>query len=173
MISLYYISNSFNHLSNHLFKLSFVRTMTLLWLALAYFFGLLAGRWLWDAGGIRCDFPSWLWMVGLFALPFAPLINYIPVFKPSILAMRWPARAHFQPVRQALSPALLVALLITAITGVFHYISHPHRPCYAPDALAYYNLPIEQSFDNRAPKLLITGYVSSYPWSFFFHKYEF
>lgn len=52
--------------------------MTLLYLALAYITGILAGCILYDWSGLACPLPGWLWLLPLAILPFTPLLNPKP-----------------------------------------------------------------------------------------------
>ncbi len=135
--------------------------MVLLYCAIAYFCGLIAGRFAWQIGLIGCVFPGWLWLLPVALLPATPLLNRWS--KPLATPMRWPASAGFKPIRSGASPALLIACLLCLAAGFARYVSHPLTPCWTPDDLAYYNLPPDRAFDREAPQIVVTGMVSSYP----------
>ena len=135
--------------------------MVLLYCAVVYFSGLIAGRIAWQMGMIGCDFPGWIWLFPAALLPMTPLFNRLA--KPSSMPMRWPASAGFAPIRSGPSPALLIAALLCLVTGYARYASHPLTPCWTADDLAYYNLPPDRAFDREAPQVVVTGMVSSYP----------
>ncbi len=140
--------------------------MTLLWLALAYLFGIALGHSLWTAGLVGCGFPGSLWLATLAALPLTPLLHKLPPFAPTretLAAMRWPARFGFRLPRPNPTPALLAAVLLSLLTGTLRYASHPLTPCWSTGDLATYNLPAEQAFDRDAPMVTLHGYVNSYP----------
>lgn len=137
--------------------------MRLLYLSLTYMVGVALGWWLGDAGLFRCQIPNAYWMVPLAILPFTPLINRLPIFAPLPQKLRWPRRFGFRPLRFGPSPALVAALTLCLIIGVLRYASHPFTPCLVASDLAYYNLPVESSFDKQAPKVLLNGWISSYP----------
>ena len=135
--------------------------MVLLYCAIVYFCGLIAGRFAWQIGLISCDFPGWLWLLPVALLPLAPLVNRLS--KPSSVPMRWPASAGFVPIRNGPSPALLIACFLCLTAGFARYASYPLTPCWTPDDLAYYNLPPDRAFDREAPQVVVTGMVSGYP----------
>lgn len=138
--------------------------MVLLYLTLAYFVGLALGQYLWDAGWIGCDFPSWLWLFPLGATPLAPRLNRWQKFSPPVvMPMPWPASAGFEPVRNGPSPGLVLASILCLCAGTFRYASQPVTPCWLPADLAAYNLPAERAFDRDAPQVVLTGYIISYP----------
>ncbi len=140
--------------------------MTLLWLAIAYLLGIALGRALWTTGLVGCDFPGWLWLATLAALPFTPLLHRLPSLAPTpatLAAMRWPARFGFRPPRRDPTTALLAAVALSLLTGTLRYASHPLTPCWSAGDLATYNLPAEQAFDRDAPMVTLHGYINSYP----------
>ncbi len=137
--------------------------MTLLYLTLAYLFGIALGRAAGDAGWFGCAFPIWLWWLPFGLLPLTSLLNRAPFLRQANVPMRWPTWAGFEPPRATLTPALLAALGLCLLTGLLRYASQPLLPCWTPADLAYYNLPPECAFDKRAPEVTVIGYVSSYP----------
>ena len=69
--------------------------MNLLYLALAYMAGILAGRVLYDWLGLACPLPGWLWLIPLALLPLTLLFTR----KPDPVAappLRWPVSAGFE-----------------------------------------------------------------------------
>ena len=54
-------------------------------------------------------------------------------------------------------------MFLCVAVGILRYASHPFSPCLSASDLAYYNLPVESSFDKQAPKVLLNGWISSYP----------
>lgn len=137
--------------------------MTLLFLALAYFLGVSLGPWAWQSGLLGCTTPYRLWLLPLALLPFTSLLNRLRDERAAIAAMRWPTQAGFEPIRPALSPGLLTALLLCILTGVLRYAAQPMAPCWTTLDLASYNLPAERTFDRSAPQVTLQGYVASYP----------
>ena len=138
--------------------------MVLLYLTFAYFVGIVLGQLLWDASWIGCAFPTWLWVLPLALLPFAPLLNRWKFIQPqNEPSLRWPESAGFVQPRTDPSLALIVACLLCLGAGAFRYASNPLAPCWTPANLAYYNLPSDSAFDREAPQVTVTGYVSSYP----------
>ena len=137
--------------------------MTLLYLSIAYMLGVALGRWLWGLGWISCATPDWLWMAPLLLLPFTPILDKVPGLRPSTANLRWSGRYGFAPPRYGPTQVLLLAMLLCLGTGILRYAANPLRPCWATDDLAFYNLPVEASFDKAAPKVFIQGYVDSYP----------
>lgn len=140
-----------------------IRSMTLLYLALAYMTGIALGRLAWAAGWLDCTWPDWLWVWPLLLLPLLPTLNELPWFRPRIVPLRWPRRAGFRAPRRGPSPALLIAVGVCALTGALRYASQPLEPCWTADDLPFYNLAAERAFDKEAPQVIITGYISSYP----------
>ena len=137
--------------------------MVLLTCALAYLTGIVAGRLAWQAGLIGCDFPAWLWLAFLALLPLTPLLK---TFSPPVVnqTMRWPQQAGFVPPgRSPWRAAMWAALALCAMAGLARFAAHPLTPCWTPSDLAYYNLPAARAFDQDAPQVTVTGYVSSYP----------
>lgn len=137
--------------------------MTLLYLTLAYLLGILLGRLGGDAGWFGCTFPHWLWWLPLSLVPVTPLLNRLLLLPHPKVPLRWPTWAGFEPPRSSLTPALLTALGLCLLTGLFRYVSQPIQPCWTPADLAYYNLPAERAFDKSAPEVIVIGYVSTYP----------
>ncbi len=137
--------------------------MRLLYLSLTYMFGIALGWWLGDAGWFRCQIDDRYWIAAFGLLLFTPLINRLPIFAPFPQKLRWHPRFGFRPLRFGPSPALVAALLLCLLTGILRYAAHPFTPCLAASDLAYYNLPVEASFDKQAPKALLNGWISSYP----------
>ena len=138
--------------------------MVLLYLALAYFAGILGGRFAWDVGWIGCEFPHWLWWGPALLLPFTPLLNRLHATKQADAALVWPRSAGFSPPRtQPWTPALLAALALCMVTGALRYAARPLTPCWTETDLAYYNLPADQAFVRDAPTVIVEGYVDSYP----------
>ena len=137
--------------------------MTIFYLTLAYIIGVACGWWLWDAGWFGCDFPRWVWLVPFGLLPITALLNRVWHAMPSPQPLLWAKRFGFRAPRYGPSPGLLTALLLCLITGTLRYASNPYTPCWTIQDLAYYNLPTESAFDAQAPKLLINGFISSYP----------
>jgi hypothetical protein len=135
--------------------------MVLLYCAIAYFSGLVAGRFAWQIGLIDCDFPGWLWLLPMALLPLTPLAQPpVETIDPAH-ALAGQCRLCTDP--QDPSPALIIACLLCLAAGSARYASHPLTPCWTPDDLAYYNLPPDQAFDRTAPQVVVTGMVSSYP----------
>ncbi len=134
--------------------------MALLYVAIAAMMGVWLGRLAWDAGLVGCDFPTWLWLAPLIALPFTPLLNRL---RPAHAPLRWPISAGFRAPATGIPWGLVAACALALLLGAFRYTSHPFTPCFTPNDLAYYNLPAESAFDRSAPKSVITGYVASYP----------
>ena len=138
--------------------------MVLLYLALAYFAGILGGRFAWDVGWIGCEFPHWLWWGPALLLPFTPLLNRLHATTQADAALVWPRSAGFSPPRtQPWTPALLAALALCMVTGALRYAARPLTPCWTETDLAYYNLPADQAFVRDAPTVIVEGYVDSYP----------
>ena len=142
--------------------------MLLLYCALAYFGGILLGRFAWDAGLIGCAFPTWLWMLPLLGLPFTPQLNRFQSTPPTVPStaqpLRWPSSAGFQhPARTLWTPMLLAALGLCMLAGALRYAARPLTPCWGETDLAFYNLPPDRAFDQDAPKVIVEGYISSYP----------
>ncbi len=138
--------------------------MVLLYLALAYFAGVLGGRFAWDAGWIGCEFPHWLWWGPALLLPFTPLLNRLHAAKQADAALVWPRSAGFSaPRTQPWTPTLLAALALCTVTGALRYAARPLTPCWTETDLAYYNLPADQAFVRDAPTVIVEGYVDSYP----------
>lgn len=141
-----------------------VPRMLLLICALAYFAGIVLGRFLWQTGLIDCGFPDGLWLAPLLLLPLAPFLNRLAPTGPEEPHMRWPASAGFRsPERSLWTPGLLAALTLCLIAGALRYASRPLTPCWTEADLAYYNLPADRAFDREAPTAILEGYVSSYP----------
>jgi competence protein ComEC len=137
--------------------------MTLLYLALAYLVGIFLGRGLWEAGWIGCTFPNWLWWIPLAGLPFAPLLTRLRQQPDQSIRLRWPVSAGFVAPRPTFSAALLGGILLSLLTGVLRYASHPLAPCLQPTDLGYYNLAADAGFAKKAPETAVVGYVSTYP----------
>lgn len=141
--------------------------MTLLYLTIAYLFGVALGRWLWAAQWVDCSFPTWLWLVLLAVLPLSPLCNQlrkVPGWpQPLRQPLRWPAWAGFSAPTAGPSPALLFAIGLALSLGLLRYVSHPLTPCWTPTDLAYHNLPTDRAFEQQAPQVSLTGYIASYP----------
>lgn len=136
--------------------------MTLLYLALAYMTGILAGRILYDWWGLTCPLPGWLWLLPLAMTLFTPLLNRKP--DPATLPpLRWPVSAGFEPPTAYKSPAAPVAMLLCLAAGALRYGGQPFTPCWTPADLAYYNLPADQAFERSAPKVTVIGAIDSYP----------
>ncbi|HHY57424.1 MAG TPA: DUF4131 domain-containing protein [Chloroflexi bacterium] len=136
--------------------------MTLLYLALAYMAGILAGRVIYDWSGLTCPLPDWLWLLPLAPLPFAPLFNRTSA-PAAIPPLRWPASAGFESPIERKSPALAAAVALCLTAGALRYAGQPFAPCWTPADLAYYNLPANQAFERGAPKVTATGVIDSYP----------
>ncbi len=137
--------------------------MVLLYLSLFYLVGVGLGQFAWQAGWLGCDFPAWLWWLPLIILPCAVFLRSWHWPGEAMLPLRWPERAGFVRPRTLPSPALLMAVTLCLLTGLFRYAAHPLTPCWSSTDLAYYNLPAVRAFDKNAPEIIITGYVSSYP----------
>jgi competence protein ComEC len=134
--------------------------MTLLWLALAYFGGLVAAVGAERAGWIGCGLPRWLWIVPLALLPLVSLIK--PRYEAASAALRWPESAGFKRPLSAVQPALLAGCVLTLVTGFLRAGAQPLYPCWTPSDLAFHNLAPELSFDAEAPRIAVTGIVNRY-----------
>jgi competence protein ComEC len=134
--------------------------MSLLFVAIAALIGVWLGRLAWGADLIGCDFPGWLWLAPLVALPFTPLLNRL---RPTVAPLHWPASSGFRAPQTGVPWGLVAACGLALLLGAFRYASHPFTPCFTPDDLAYYNLPADRAFDRGAPTSVVTGYVASYP----------
>lgn len=137
--------------------------MALLYAALAYMLGIVAGRLLWDAAGATCPLPEWLWLLPAALLPATPWLNRLRQAPLPVVAMRWPAAAGFEVPASQPRTGLVAALALCLLAGGLRYASRPYTPCWTPEDLAYYNLPADRAFDRAAPIVTLTGYVSSYP----------
>ena len=90
--------------------------MTLVYLAVAFAGGILAGHFLRLAGVLSCDTPSWLFPSALtFILAILPLVRRLP-----------PAR-------------LAAALSLFILLGAWRYDDHPFERCLGPADLASYH----------------------------------
>ena len=135
--------------------------MALLYGALAYMVGIILGRILFDAAGLECPLPGWLWLAPLAFLPLTALLKRKqPTAPPSL---RWPVSAGFDPPATGVNPALVAAVLLCATAGALRYAGQPFTQCWSPGDLAYYNLPASQAFERSAPKVTVTGFIDSYP----------
>lgn len=137
--------------------------MALLYLAVAFLGGIAFGRTAWDAGLVPCDFPKWLWIAFLAALPFTPLLNRLQPVPQVPTTMRWPASAGFEPPRRSLSIGLLAAAVLCLAAGFTRYAPHPMNPCLDAGDLAYWNAPYAARYDDAQPVAILDGYISSYP----------
>ena len=135
--------------------------MALLYGALAYMVGIILGRILFDAAGLTCPLPGWLWLAPLAFLPLTALLKRKP--PPVSLALRWSMSAGFEPPTVGINPALVAAAVLCATAGALRYAGQPFTPCWSPGDLAYYNLPASQAFERGAPKVTVTGFIDSYP----------
>ena len=136
--------------------------MTLLYLALAYMAGILAGRILYDWLGLACPLPGWLWLIPLALLPLTLLFTRKP--EPATAPpLRWPVSAGFEIPVERQSLALAVAVVLCLASGALRYAGQPFTPCWTPADLAYHNLPANQAFERRAPQVTVTGAIDSYP----------
>ncbi|HHW84633.1 MAG TPA: DUF4131 domain-containing protein [Chloroflexi bacterium] len=136
--------------------------MTLLYLALAYMAGILAGRILYDWLGLACPLPGWLWLLPLALLPLTALLNRKPDPK-DVPSLRWPISAGFELPAERNLPALAIGLALCFAAGALRYAGQPFTPCWSPTDLAYYNLPAHQAFEHGAPKVTAIGAIDSYP----------
>jgi hypothetical protein len=136
--------------------------MTLLYLALAYMAGILAGRILYDWLGLACPLPGWLWLIPLALLPLTLLFTRKPEPATAPL-LRWPMSAGFEIPVERQSLALAVAVMLCLASGALRYAGQPYTRCWTPADLAYYNLPPDAAFDRSAPRATVHGYISSYP----------
>ena len=137
--------------------------MLLLYLSLAYLIGILGGQLLWQAGGLGCGLPTYLWCAPLLLTVLLGIVHRLrPRATPPII-MVWPTAAGFEPPSTALSPVAYLALLLCCCAGLLRYASQPLTPCWQPDDLAYYNQAADRAFDRDTPAVTVTGYVSSYP----------
>lgn len=74
--------------------------MTLLYIAVFYMIGIAIGHLLWQAGILDCDFPAWLWIAPMLALP--PLLWWDRMRPVAVTVdLRWPRSAGFEPPRPA------------------------------------------------------------------------
>lgn len=135
--------------------------MALLYGALAYMVGIILGRILFDAVGLECPLPGWLWLAPLAILPLATLLKRKQPALPQ--ALRWPVSAGFDPPATGVNPALVAAVVLCATAGALRYAGQPFTRCWSPTDLAYYNLPASQAFERSAPKVTVTGFIDSYP----------
>ncbi len=133
--------------------------MTLLYLALCYLVGIVAGHLLWQNGALGCDLPRWLWTLPLATLPFTFWWQH-QATATTASPLRWPISAGFVPPRPVVSTALLVGLGLTFAVGLLRYASHPVTPCLTAHDLAYYNLPANADGGERVTLL---GSVVNYP----------
>ena len=137
--------------------------MLLLYLSLAYLIGILGGQLLWQAGGLGCGLPPYLWCAPLLLTVLLGILQRLrPRATPPII-MVWPTAAGFEPPSTGLPPAAYLALLFCCCAGLLRYASQPLTPCWQPDDLAYYNQAADRAFDRDTPAVTVTGYVSSYP----------
>ncbi|MBX2998944.1 MAG: ComEC/Rec2 family competence protein [Caldilineaceae bacterium] len=133
--------------------------MTLLYIAVSYMMGVAAGHWFWQLGIVDCDFPAWLWIAPLLALP--PLLWWDrtrPLAAP--VDLRWPRSAGFELPRPAITGVILLAVGLSAAAGMLRYAGNPVSPCWTDADLAFYNAAQD---DRAAPTLTLIGSVSSYP----------
>jgi len=135
--------------------------MTLFYLALAYLFGIVVGRLLFDATHSVCALPGWLWLAPLSLLPATLLLRS----RRQGLAIHqtWPAAAGFAPPARGIDPAVTAAVVLCLVAGGLRYAGQPYTRCWTPADLAYYNLPPDAAFDRSAPRAAVHGYISSYP----------
>jgi len=136
--------------------------MALLYGALAYIAGILAGRILFDAAGFDCPLPGWLWLLPVALLPLTALLKRLAPSTPPP-AMRWPVTAGFDPPHHGLPLSWAAMIVLCTAAGVLRYAGQPATPCWTPDDLAYYNLPASLALDYGAPQSTVTGFIASYP----------
>ena len=137
--------------------------MTLFYLALAYLFGIMAGRLLLDAAGVTCALSGWLWLAPLALLPATLLLFQWRIKRRAPAALLWPVAAGFVLPARGVDPALVAAVALCLAAGGLRYAGQPYTRCWTPDDLAYYNLPPDAAFDRSAPRATVRGYISSYP----------
>lgn len=135
--------------------------MALLYGALAYMVGIILGRIVFDAAGLECPLPGWLWLAPLAILPLTTLLKRKQPPVPP--AQCWPVSAGFDPPATGINPALVAAVVLCAAAGALRYAGQPFTQCWSPGNLAYYNLPSNQAFERNAPKVTVTGFIDSYP----------
>lgn len=133
--------------------------MILLYLALAYFGGIAMGHWLWQMSMIDCDFPTWLWIAPMGALPLLLWWDRTRVVATSS-DLRWPRSAGFESPRPDVTSLILIAVGLSTAAGILRYASHPVSPCWTVSDLAFYNTAQD---DRAAPTLTLIGSVRSYP----------
>ena len=134
--------------------------MNLLYLAVAYLAGIVAGQILWQQGWFGCGIHDLYWIAALAPIPVCLWIDAVAVTKVAT-PLRWPVSAGFAVPRAAPSAWLIVATLLAALCGVLRLASHPPLPCLQPSDLAYYNA---EDGDSAAPQQMqLDGYVVGYP----------
>ena len=133
--------------------------VTLFYLAFTYLIGIQTGRLLFEAAGLTCALPGWLWLAPVLLLPAARLLRR----RQPAAALTWPVEAGFTPPARSFDLALAAAVLLCLAAGALRYAGQPYTRCWTPADLAYYNLPPSAAFDRGAPRLTLRGYISSYP----------
>ncbi|MCB0123620.1 MAG: ComEC/Rec2 family competence protein [Caldilineaceae bacterium] len=137
--------------------------MTILYIAVIYFVGIVFGRFFFETGWLGCWLSPSLWLYPFVLLPITPLLNHIHLPTQKKMPLRWPEEAGFIRPRHGPSPALIAACALTLVTGGLRYAAQPLTPCWSAKDLASYNLPASRAYDRTAPEVTLTGYVSSYP----------
>lgn len=137
--------------------------MILLYLAIAYALGILAGRWAWELGWWGCHVPAGAWLLPVVLLPGAIWLHRARPRNPQAERLRWPVWAGFEAPRTGLSAGVWLAVVLCFAAGGLRYASMPLSPCMTPADLGYWALPAEQAFDRRAPQWTIEGTIASYP----------
>ncbi len=134
--------------------------MKLLYLAVAYLFGIAAGHFLWQRTWFGCGISDLFWIAALAPIP---LCLWLDAAAPAKAAspLRWPVSAGFDPPRAAPSAWLLASILLAAVGGLLRLASHPPLPCLQPSDLAYHNAA--ESDGPGRHNVKFTGYVDSYP----------
>ncbi len=133
--------------------------MKLLYLAIAYLFGIAAGHLLWRQTWFGCGISDLYWIAALAPIP---LCLWLDAASPARAAnpLRWPVSAGFAPPRTSPSAWLLGSIFFAAACGVLRLASHPPLPCLQPSDLAYYNAAIDGPGQQ---KVQFSGYVDGYP----------
>jgi len=134
--------------------------MTLVYIALAYFAGVVAAALLLPWLPAECGLPAWLWLLPAVLLPFTPHLNRLAPERDTPLV--WAREFGFRAPRSSITIALVAACALAMVAGALRFWGDPIYPCLNEESLAAFNVPAEESFNVEEGWQVIEGSVASH-----------